>query len=66
ILAMAIEKAGSTDRRKVLSALERLGRYEGLVRVYDPPFTATRHEALSRGNVFMARYDKKGMISPIR
>jgi branched-chain amino acid transport system substrate-binding protein len=66
ILAMAIEKAGSTDRRKVRDALEQLGRYEGLVRVYDPPFTSTRHEALSPENVFMARYDKKGLISAIR
>ena len=66
ILAMAIEKAGTTDRRRVRDALERLDRYEGLVRVYDPPFTSTRHEALSPENVFMARYDKKGMISPIR
>ncbi|HZL97842.1 MAG TPA: ABC transporter substrate-binding protein [Terriglobales bacterium] len=65
ILAMAIEKAGSTDRRKVRDALERLGRYEGLVRVYDPPFTPTRHEALSPENVFMARYDKKGLISAV-
>lgn len=66
ILAMAIEKAGSTDRRKVRDALERLGRYEGLVRVYDPPFSPTRHEALSAENVFMARYDEKGLISAIR
>jgi len=66
ILAMAIEKAGSTDRRKVRDALERLGRYEGLIRVYDPPFTSTRHEALSPENVFMARYDKKGLIGAIR
>jgi branched-chain amino acid transport system substrate-binding protein len=66
ILAMAIEKAGSTDRRKVRDALEHLGRYEGLIRVYDPPFTPTRHEALSPENVFMARYDKKGLISAIR
>jgi branched-chain amino acid transport system substrate-binding protein len=66
ILAMAVEKAGSTDRRKVRDALERLGRYQGLVRVYDPPFTPTRHEALSPENVFMARYDKKGVIRAIR
>ena len=66
ILAMAIEKAGSTDRRKVRDALERLGRYEGLIRVYDPPFTSIRHEALSPKNVFMARYGKDGLIRAIR
>ena len=66
ILAMAVEEAGSTDRRMVRDALERLGRYEGLIRVYDPPFTSSRHEALSPENVFMARYDKKGLISAVR
>lgn len=66
ILAMAIEKAGSTDRRKVRDALERLGRYEGLIRVYDPPFTPDRHEALSPENVFMARYGADGSIRAIR
>jgi branched-chain amino acid transport system substrate-binding protein len=62
---MAVEKAGG-DRRKVRNALEQLDRYEGLIRVYDPPFTPARHEALSPENVFMARYDEKGLISAIR
>jgi len=66
ILALAIDKAGSTDRKKVRDALEQLGRYEGLIRVYDPPFTPARHEALSPENVFMARYDTKGLIRPIQ
>lgn len=66
ILAMAIEKAGSTDRERVRDALERTGRYEGLIRVYDPPFTPARHEALSSENVFMARYGKDGLIRAIR
>jgi branched-chain amino acid transport system substrate-binding protein len=66
ILAMAIGKAGSTERRKVRDALEQLGRYEGLIRVYDPPFTSARHEALSPENVFMARYGKDGLIRALR
>lgn len=66
ILAMAIEKAGSTDRRKVRNALEQLGRYEGLIRVYNPPFTSDRHEGLSPENVFMARYGTDGLIRPAR
>jgi len=66
ILAMAIEKAGGTDRRKVRNALEQLDRYEGLIRVYDPPFAPDRHEGLSPENVFMARYGKDGTIRAIR
>ncbi len=66
ILAMAIEKAGAVNRRKVRDALEHLERYEGLIRVYDPPFTPKRHEALSPENVFMARYGKDGAVRAIR
>ncbi len=66
ILAMAIEKAGSTDRRKVRNALEQLDPYEGLIRAYRPPFTSDRHEGLSPENVFMARYAADGSIRAIR
>ena len=66
ILAMAIEKAGTIDRRRVRNALEHLDRYDGLIRVYNPPFTPNRHEGLSPENVFMARYGKDGTIRAIR
>jgi len=56
LLAMAIEKAGSTDRQAIRSALEKLGPYEGLVRHYARAFTAQRHDALAFENVFMTRY----------
>ncbi|MBF0426104.1 MAG: ABC transporter substrate-binding protein [Magnetococcales bacterium] len=62
ILALAINRAGSTDRAAIRDALEHLGRYEGLVRLYDPPFTPERHEALRPELLFMARYDPDGAI----
>lgn len=65
LLARAINKAGSTDRRKVRDALERLGPYDGLVKRYDKPFTADRHDALSPAEVFMARYDGNDVLLPI-
>ncbi|MDA7948184.1 MAG: ABC transporter substrate-binding protein [Hyphomicrobiaceae bacterium] len=65
ILKLAIQKAGTTDRGKVRSALERLGRYEGLVRTYDPPFTTSRHDALDRSDFRLCRYDKRGAIVPM-
>jgi branched-chain amino acid transport system substrate-binding protein len=64
ILAQAIDKAGTTDRSAIRDALERLGRYEGLVRVYDPPFTAERHEALSPEEVLVGRFTTNG-IKPV-
>lgn len=56
ILAKAINRAGSTDRRAIRDALEKLPAYDGLIKTYAPPFTANRHEALSERDVFMSRY----------
>lgn len=48
LLAAAIKQAGSTDGRKVREALENLStKVEGVVTVYDKPFTATDHEAIT-------------------
>lgn len=66
LLARAIQKAGTTDRRKVRDALERLGPYDGLVQRYERPFTPQRHDALSPRNVFFARYTADDRLIPIR
>ncbi|WP_404989441.1 MULTISPECIES: ABC transporter substrate-binding protein [unclassified Caballeronia] len=48
LLAAAIKQAGSTDGPKVKEALENLTtKVEGVVMVYDKPFTKTDHEAIS-------------------
>jgi len=62
LLARAIELAGSADRGKVRSALEKVRNYQGLVRHYREPFTATRHEALDASIVFVATYDREGAL----
>lgn len=62
ILARAIARAGSTDRPAVRAALEQVRNYEGLIKHYPQPFTPQRHEALSQGDVFMARYAPDGAI----
>jgi branched-chain amino acid transport system substrate-binding protein len=56
ILAVAINKAGSTDRKAIRNALEQVENYQGLIKAYRQPFTATRHEALSPADVFMAKF----------
>ena len=66
LLARAIDKAGSTDRARIRDALERLGPYDGLVRRYSRPFTATRHDALGPEQIFMARYSADDWLMPIR
>ncbi|PCH82643.1 MAG: ABC transporter substrate-binding protein [Hyphomicrobiales bacterium] len=64
LLAKAIEKAGTIDRPAVRDAMENLDKYNGLVRVYDPAFTATRHDALDVEDFRMARFAEDGTIVP--
>lgn len=64
ILARAIDLAGSTDRKAVRDALEKLREHRGLVKVYKPPFTPARHEALSARELLIARYRADGVLVP--
>jgi branched-chain amino acid transport system substrate-binding protein len=64
ILARAIELAGSTDRKAVRDALEKLREHRGLVKVYAPPFAPRRHEALSARELLIARYRADGVLVP--
>jgi branched-chain amino acid transport system substrate-binding protein len=65
LLARAIEKAGSSDRAAIRSALEQLGPYRGLTRQFARPFTPGRHDALGEENVIMARFAADGAIEPL-
>lgn len=64
-IARAIEQAGSTDRKAVRAAMEKLAPWQGLVRSYDPAFTPTNHDALKPDNVFFARFVKDKGIVPV-
>jgi branched-chain amino acid transport system substrate-binding protein len=46
MIALAFQKAGSTDGEKLHGALEALGTYDGLIKTYSNPFSPDRHEAL--------------------
>lgn len=65
LLHQAIEKAGSVDRDRVRLALENLGPHRGLVRTYDPAFTASRHDALDAGDFRLFRFSEDGAIVPM-
>lgn len=65
ILAKAIELAGGTDRAAIRDALERVPSHQGLVRDYRPPFTPSRHEALTPKELLMARYREDGVLVPV-
>jgi branched-chain amino acid transport system substrate-binding protein len=62
--ALAIDRAGSTDRKAVRKALEHLPAWRGLIKDYAPPFTPARHEALGPGELLMARYRGDCVLVP--
>jgi len=52
LLAAAIKQAGAVDGPKIRVALDDLkGSIEGVVQVYDHPFSPANHEAVSAANV---------------
>ena len=65
LVARAIELAGTTDRRAVRDALERVTQYRGLVKSFERPFTPDNHDALGADDVFMATYRLDGAIVPL-
>lgn len=62
LLARAIKKAGSTDRRAIRKALEELRDHEGAVKRLARPFAPDRHEALAEDDLFMARFTPEGAL----
>lgn len=64
LFAMAVGAAGSTDGDAIRVALEGLGRYEGLIKTYDRPFSATNHDALDATDYVMVRYNGE-VIEPV-
>jgi branched-chain amino acid transport system substrate-binding protein len=66
LLALAIKKAGTTDRPKVRDALEQLEPYKGLIRTYQPAFTPSRHEALDLSDYKLTRFSPEGVLVPLQ
>ena len=66
LLALAINKARSTDGQAVRQALESLPAFDGAVRRYAPAFSATRHEALTPAEVLFVRMTPAGHLVPVR
>ncbi len=64
LLAEAPTKAGRPDRSAIRDSVERIDRYEGLVRNYRQPFGPGDHEALDRSQLLLARFDAKGALRP--
>jgi branched-chain amino acid transport system substrate-binding protein len=56
LVALAIEKAGSTDGDKIRQAFYQIGPHQGLIKNYVKPFTPDNHDALNENDYIMVRY----------
>ncbi|MET0369135.1 MAG: ABC transporter substrate-binding protein [Methylobacterium sp.] len=61
LLALAIQAAGSTEGPKVRDGFYKIGTYPGLIKTYDHPFAADRHDALGPSDYVFTRF-KDGEI----
>ena len=66
LLALAIARAGTSDRQAVHKALEHMDDYQGLVRNYTPAFSTTKHDALDAHDFNLSKYNKDGVLVPLR
>jgi branched-chain amino acid transport system substrate-binding protein len=64
LTALAIAKAGSTDGSKIREAFEQIESYDGLIKNYKKPFSATEHDALT-SNDYIFTHFKEGQILPL-
>jgi len=54
--SLAIQNAGSTDGPKVRDGYYKIGKYEGLIKTYDKPFTPQNHDALNENDYVWAQF----------
>lgn len=66
LMALAINKAGSTEGDALRQALERLPAFDGAVRRYEPAFTPGRHDALTPREVLFVRMEQGGALVPVK
>lgn len=64
MLAMAIDKAQSTEAPKIRDAMENLPAFNGAVRYYTRPFTGQRHDALDKSQLLFVRMTPTGQLIP--
>jgi branched-chain amino acid transport system substrate-binding protein len=56
LTAMAIQAAGSTDGPKLREGFYKIGRYEGLIKTYNKPFTTDNHDAVNENDYVWTQF----------
>jgi len=64
LTALAIAKAGSSDGSKIREAYYEIDKYDGLIKTYTKPFSASNHDALTSED-YLFTYFKEGEILPL-
>jgi branched-chain amino acid transport system substrate-binding protein len=64
LTALAIAKAGSTDGPKIREGFYEIGKYDGLIKSYDKPFSTANQDALSPSD-YIFTYFKGDEILPL-
>jgi branched-chain amino acid transport system substrate-binding protein len=57
LLALAIKKAGSTKGDAIRQALHQIDEYQGLIKTYHKPFSASNQDALGPDDYIFVRFD---------
>ncbi len=64
LTALAIAKAGSTEGPKIREGFYEIDKYDGLIKSYSKPFSATNQDALTSDD-YLFTYFKEGQILPL-
>ena len=56
LVALAIEKAGSTNGDAIRQGFYKIDSYDGLIKRYDKPFTPDNHDALNENDYVWAQF----------
>lgn len=56
LTALAIRNAGSTDGPKIREGFYKIGKYEGLIKTYDKPFSPGSHDAVNENDYVWAQF----------
>jgi len=56
LTALAIQAAGKTDGTAIRDGYYKVGRYEGLIKTYNKPFTAENHDAVNENDYVWTQF----------
>jgi len=56
LVALAIEKAGSTDGDAIRQGFYKIDSYDGLIKKYDKPFSPGNHDAIGENDYIWTRF----------